>query len=111
MRTPLLTDPLTLDGSFPGQSRRLRLAIVGGGGIARVHAWAAALSERWQVVAVAPSSDPARVQAARDNIAWADCEIFASRAELIDAARTGATPIDAVAITVPNHLHYDVARA
>ena len=111
MRTPLLTGPLTVDGPFPGQSRRLRLAIVGGGGIGRVHAWAAALSERWHLVAVAPSSDPARAKAAGENIAWQDCEIFSSHAALIDAARTGATPLDAVAITVPNHLHYDVARA
>ena len=111
MRTPLLTGPLTVEGPFPSQTRRLRLAIVGGGGIGRVHAWAAALSERWEVVGVAPSSDPARVQAASDNMVWRDCEIFSSHVALIEAARARTTPIDAVAITVPNHLHYDVATA
>ena len=58
--------PVTLDfaGAYPSQSRRLRLGVVGGGRISHTQAMAARLTDRWEVVAGALSSDPARAKAA-----------------------------------------------
>jgi predicted dehydrogenase len=108
---PLLTAPLNIDGPFPDLSRPLRLAIVGGGGVARVHAWAARLSDRWQVRAVAPSADAARALAAAGNATWQGCQVFESHDALFDAVRAGRLAVDAVAVAVPNDIHYAVAAA
>ncbi len=58
--------PVTFDfnGACPSQSRRLRLGVVGGGRISHTQAMAARLTDRWEVVAGALSSDPARAKAA-----------------------------------------------
>lgn len=108
MSTPLLAGSFSVDGPFPELSRPLRLAIVGSGAIARVHTWAARLSERWQVVAV---TDRGLSRGATAHSAWHGCEMFESDAALLAAVTSGATLIDAVAIAVPNHLHYEVACA
>ena len=56
----ILRDPIDMNGLFPRQSRRLRLGVVGGGRIAQTQAMAARLTDRWDVVAGALSSDPQR---------------------------------------------------
>ena len=56
----ILRDPIDMNGPFPRQSRRLRLGVVGGGRIAQTQAMAARLTDRWDVVAGALSSDPQR---------------------------------------------------
>jgi len=56
----ILRDPIDMNGPFPRQSRRLRLGVVGGGRIAQTQAMAARLTDRWNVVAGALSSDPKR---------------------------------------------------
>ena len=60
----LLPSPLDFDGPFPRLSRRLRLGVVGGGRVSGMQAAAARLTDRWDVVAGAFSSDPARAKAA-----------------------------------------------
>ena len=99
---------------FPKPGRRLRLGLVGGGRgafIGEVHAAGARLTNRWEVVAGALSSEP-RVadQSAADWLippehAYSDYREMAKR----EAARPDG--VDAVAITTPNHLHHDVACA
>ena len=52
--------------AYPSAKRRLRLGIVGGGGTALVGQWhwtGVRLSNRWDLVAGALSSDPERAQA------------------------------------------------
>ena len=58
MTEKLLPSDIDFDGPFPRLSRRLRLGVVGGGRIAATQAMAARLSDRWDVVAGALSSDP-----------------------------------------------------
>jgi predicted dehydrogenase len=93
--------------------RRLRLGMVGGGPggfIGAVHRIAARLDDRFELVAAALSSDPARSRAAA-----ADLHITAERAygSFTDMAKGEADRpdrIDAVAIVTPNHLHYAPAK-
>jgi predicted dehydrogenase len=99
---------------FPPPSRLLRLGFVGGGEgalIGEVHANGARLSNRWQIVAGALSSDPERAR--RSAAAWmlAPDRAYADFREM--AARETARPdgIDAVVIATPNHLHHAVAAA
>jgi predicted dehydrogenase len=99
---------------FPAPSRMLRLGFVGGGEgalIGEVHANGARLSNRWQVVAGALSSDPDRAQ--RSGAAWmlAPDRVYTDFREM--AKREAARPdgIDAVVIATPNHMHHPVAAA
>ena len=102
------------DLRLPRPERRLRLGFVGGGRrafIGEVHAMGARLSNCWDVVAGALSSDPetARVSAKDWYIApdraYDDFRVMAER----EAARPDG--IEAVAIVTPNHLHHAVAVA
>ena len=100
------------EGSFPPAQRRLRLGVVGGGEgafIGEVHAGGARLSNRWEIVAGALSSDPAR--AAASGRAWhLDPErSYADFRTMARAEGRREDGIEAVAITVPNHLHAEVA--
>lgn len=102
------------DLRLPQPDRRLRLGFVGGGRgafIGEVHAMGARLSNCWDVVAGALSSDPATARAsAKDwyiaaDRAYDDFRVMAER----EAARPDG--IEAVAIVTPNHLHHAVAAA
>lgn len=99
---------------FPAPARRLRLGFVGGGQgalIGEVHANGARLSNRWDVVAGALSSDPSRARASGKAWLLADDRVYTDYREM--AVQEAARPdgIDAVAITTPNHLHHPVAAA
>ena len=94
--------------------RRLRLGMVGGGQgafIGAVHRIAARLDDRWELVAGAFSSDPARGRASADAFhvaadrAYDDFAVMAAR----EAGREDR--VDAVAIVTPNHLHAQAATA
>ena len=76
----ILRDPIDMNGPFPRQSRRLRLGVVGGGRIAQTQAMAARLTDRWDVVAGALSSDPQRAleRAADWHIDPESCVFFVS---------------------------------
>ncbi|MGI3777616.1 MAG: Gfo/Idh/MocA family protein [Janthinobacterium lividum] len=94
--------------------RRLRLGMVGGGQgafIGAVHRIAARLDDRWELVAGAFSSDPARGRASADTFHVAPDRAYDDFAEM--AAREAAREdrVDAVAIVTPNHLHAQAATA
>ena len=94
--------------------RRLRLGMVGGGQggfIGAVHRLAARLDDAWELVAAAPSSNPERARASGADLRLAADRVYTDfhAMALAEAARSDA--IDAVAIVVPNHLHFEVARA
>ena len=102
------------DLRLPRPERRLRLGFVGGGRgafIGEIQAMGARLSNCWEVVAGALSSDPATARAsARDwyiapDRAYDDFRVMAER----EAARPDG--IEAVAIVTPNHLHHAAAAA
>lgn len=96
-----------------GFSRRLRLGLVGGGRglIGRVHANGARLSDRWDLVAGALSSNP-------DSAADLAAEWFLDPDrsypdynQMAQKESARADGIDAVAIVTPNALHAPVAKA
>lgn len=103
----------TVGERIPLAKRQLRLGIVGGGGggfIGPVHALAARMDNRFKLVAGALSSRPD--VAAQSSANWflspersySDYREMARReAELDDG-------IEIVAITTPNHTHYDIAK-
>jgi predicted dehydrogenase len=100
--------------SFPPPSRLLRLGFVGGGQgalIGEVHANGARLSNRWQVVAGALSSDPERARRSGKEWMLSADRIYTDFREMAaqEAARNDG--IDAVVIATPNHLHHAVASA
>ena len=107
----LLPKNFDFDGPFPQLSRRLRLGVVGGGRISGMQATAARLSDRWEVVAGAFSSDPARAKAAAAHWFLPEKRCYASFAEMAEAEATREDGVDAVMITTPNHVHYESAMA
>ena len=107
----LLPHNIDFDGRFPQLSRRLRLGIVGGGRISIMQATAARLTDRWEVVAGAFSSDPVRSKAAAGswNLPAERCYTRYEEMAIAEAARPDG--VDAVMITTPNHLHFLPAKA
>lgn len=94
------------------RSRKLRGGIVGGGPgsfIGGVHRIAAELDGQAEVIAGAMSSDPQR--AAESARAWYLKRSYESFEEMARAEVGLEDGIDFVMVTVPNHLHYPVARA
>ena len=103
-----------IESSYPPNERRLRLGMVGGGGmgtIGAVHANGARLSNRWEVVAGALSSDPERARAAGRDWLLRPGRCYRDYREMARAEAARSDGIDAVAIVVPNHLHAPVALA
>ena len=94
--------------------RRLRLGMVGGGQgafIGAVHRIASRLDDRWQLVAGALSSDPARAQASGEALLLPPDRVYPDFQTMADAEAQRSDPIDAVAIVTPNHMHAAPARA
>jgi predicted dehydrogenase len=94
--------------------RRLRLGMVGGGPggfIGAVHRIAARLDDRFELVAAALSSDPARSKAAAADLHIASDRAYGSFTDMAKAESARPDRIDAVAIVTPNHLHYAPAKA
>src|SRR6478672_12096660 len=94
--------------------RRLRLGMVGGGPggfIGAVHRIAARLDDRFELVAAALSSDPARSKAAAADLHIASDRAYGSFTDMAKAEADRPDRIDAVAIVTPNHLHYAPAKA
>lgn len=110
MTDKLLPTGLSFDGTFPQLSRRLRIGIVGGGRIAATQAMAARLSNYWEVVAGALSSDPERSKARGRNWHLAEERCYSSYRDMAELESQRLDSIDAVMITTPNHVHYDAAR-
>src|SRR6184192_2951551 len=94
--------------------RRLRLGMVGGGPgafIGAVHRMAARLDDRFELVAAALSSDPARSRAAAFDLHVAPERAYGSFAEMASAEAKRPDRIDAVSIVTPNHVHFQPAKA
>lgn len=94
--------------------RRLRLGMVGGGPgafIGTVHRLAARLDDEYELVAAAPSSNAERALQSGRELRLAPERIYTDYREMARREAAREDGIDVVAIVVPNHLHYDVARA
>ena len=103
----------TTNGSL---NRKLRMALVGGGQgafIGRVHATAAVLDNRAELVAGALSSDPARAKASAPAYDIQPDRAYGSVPEMIEKEK--ALPadkrIDFVTVATPNHTHFAIAKA
>ncbi len=97
-------------------NRKLRMALVGGGRgsfIGRVHATAAVLDNRCELVAGALSSDPQRAKDSAEDYAIAADRAYGSWQEMIEKelALPEDQRIDFVSIATPNHVHFEVAKA
>lgn len=106
----LLPTDVSFEGSFPPLARKLRIGIVGGGRIAATQATAARLTDYWEIVAGALSSDPeqAKIRGQKWFLPGERCYSSYKEMAIIEAGRSEG--IDAVMITTPNHVHYDAAR-
>jgi predicted dehydrogenase len=107
----LFPEQFSFDGPFPGLSRRLRLGVVGGGRVSGMQATAARLSDKWEVVAGAFSSDPTRSKTAAGAWFLPENRCYSSFFEMAVAEAARSDGVDAVMITTPNHLHFDCAKA
>lgn len=103
----------TTNGSL---NRKLRMALCGGGQgafIGRVHATAAVLDNRAELVAGALSSDPAKAKASAPAYDIKPDRAYGSFQELMDKEK--ALPadkrIDFVTVATPNHTHFPIAKA
>ncbi len=107
----LLPDQIDFDGAFPRLQRRLRLGVVGGGRISGMQATAARLTDRWEIVAGAFSSDPERAKSAAADWYLPTERCYASFEEMAQAEASRSDGVDAVMITTPNHVHFASAKA
>jgi len=103
----------TTNGSL---NRKLRMGLVGGGQgsfIGRVHATAAILDNRAELVAGALSSDPERAKASAPAYAIDASRAYGSYTELIEKelALPEDQRIDFISIATPNHTHFPIAKA
>ncbi len=95
-------------------TRRLRLAMLGGGEgafIGAVHRIAARLDDCYELVAAALSSDPARAAASAASIHLPPERSYADWRELVRAEAARPDGAEVVAIVTPNHLHAPMATA
>lgn len=95
-----------------GTQRKLRAGIVGGGVgsfIGTVHRIAAQLDNQAEVVAGAMSADPKKAEESAK--AWFLQRSYSSFQEMAEVEPTLPDGIDFVMVTVPNFLHFRVAKA
>ena len=101
-------------GRQTGHGHRIRLGMVGGGQgafIGGVHRIAARLDDRYELVAGALSSEPARAKASARELGLAEERAYGSYEEMAKAEAARPDGIEAVSIVTPNHMHAPVARA
>ena len=96
-------------------NRKLRMALVGGGQgsfIGRVHATAAVLDNRADLVAGALSSDPVKAKASAPDYDICDARAYTSYQELFESESQlpADERIDFVSVATPNHTHFDIAK-
>jgi len=94
-------------------ARRLRLGMVGGGEgafIGAVHRIASRIDDQYELVAAAPSADPARARRSGAALGLDPQRVYASFEDMARSERQRRDPIDVVAIVTPNHLHAPVAE-
>lgn len=96
--------------------RKLRMALIGGGQgafIGRIHAIAAVLDNRAEIVAGALSSDPERAKVSAPDYAISAERAYGSYQELLATEQElpADQRIDFVSIATPNHTHFPIAKA
>ena len=104
---------MTIEASRENRSARIRLGMVGGGSgafIGAVHRIAARLDDKFELVAGALSSNPARAMASGLELGLAADRTYADFVEMAKREARLKQGIEAVAIVTPNHMHYPVAR-
>lgn len=111
MTDKLLPSSIDFNGPFPKLSRRLRLGVAGGGRIAATQAMAARMSDHWEVVAGALSSDPQKARARATEWFIDEERAYSSFDDMAAAEAARADSVDAVMITTPNHMHHAAAVA
>src|SRR5882724_3642502 len=104
-----------ISGTTAGAAkRRIRLGMVGGGPgafIGAVHRIAARMDDRFELVAGALSSDPAKSRAAALELHIPPERAYGNFSEMASAEAKRADRIDAVSIVTPNHVHFGPAKA
>lgn len=103
----------TMAEKLPVASRRLRLGIVGGGGggfIGPVHALAARMDNRYELVAGALSSKPQTARQAGTEWFLPPDRTYTDYREMAAREAARSDGIEVVSITTPNHTHYEIAR-
>ena len=93
---------------------RIRLGMVGGGEgafIGAVHRIAARIDDRFELVAGAFSSDPARSRASAATLGIAPDRAYGDFREMATSEQVREDGIEAVAIVTPNHMHFAPAEA
>lgn len=96
--------------------RKLRMGLVGGGQgsfIGRVHATAAALDNRAQLVAGALSADPQRAKDSAPEYGIPPERAYGSHQEMLEREMNLADDerIDFISIATPNDTHFEIARS
>ncbi len=99
-----------------GLNRKLRMGLVGGGRgafIGRVHATAAVLDNRCELVAGALSSNPQVAKESAPEYGIAAERAYGSVQEMIEGElqRPEGDRIDFVTVATPNHTHFEIAAA
>ena len=97
-------------------SRKLRMALVGGGQgsfIGRVHATAAVLDNRAALVAGALSSSAEKCKASAPSYDIPESRAYGSYQEMLEkeSALPADQMIDFVSVATPNHTHFAIAKA
>ena len=103
---------MALNGTL---ARKLRMALIGGGGgfIGRVHATAATLDNRAELVAGALSSDPVKARASAADFGIPDDRAYGCFQELLEGEikRHADDRVDFVSIATPNNTYFSIAKA
>ncbi|MCA9026027.1 MAG: Gfo/Idh/MocA family oxidoreductase [Planctomycetaceae bacterium] len=96
-------------------NRKLRMGLVGGGQgafIGRVHATAAVMDNRAELVAGALSSNPEKAKASAPSYDIKDDRAYGSWKEMLDteASLPEDKRIDFVSVATPNFTHFEIAK-
>lgn len=100
--------------NYPPATRRLRLGIVGGGRGALVSQWhraGARLSNRWDLIAGALSSDPEVAKVSGRDWMLPEDRIYTDFREMAKSEAARPDGIEAVIVCTPNWLHRPVVEA
>ena len=105
---------MSLNPVFTLLGRKLRLAVIGGGPgsfIGAMHRLAAALDNRYELVAAALSSNPERSLLGGRELGLPPERVYASGLELIAGEIKRPDGADVTAIMTPNDSHFELASA
>ncbi len=105
---------MSLNPVYTLLGRRLRLAVIGGGPgsfIGAMHRQAAALDNRYELVAAALSSNPEKSLLAGRELGLVPDRVYASGRALIAGEKIHPEGADVIAIMTPNDSHFELASA